>query len=141
MNTLGRFKLFLELAALRSGEAVDPLPKLPPGKRAIDLSIDFLACLWGHIKEQITRGIGVVADLNAADVWLISPQPSRLLGMPVVPKSCVMLLFLRVWLVQMTMTGVTDFTSSLTLLPKITVLLSSLMQSVLFACRLNSYEC
>ncbi|KAF9508050.1 hypothetical protein BS47DRAFT_1373741 [Hydnum rufescens UP504] len=68
------FKLFLEPMALRSGEAVDPrLPKLPPGKRAIDLIIDFLACMWDYAKEQITREIGVVADLNAADVWLTVP--------------------------------------------------------------------
>jgi hypothetical protein len=47
MNTLGRFKLFLDPTVLRDGEAVDlPLPKLPPGKRAIDLIIDFLGCLW-----------------------------------------------------------------------------------------------
>jgi hypothetical protein len=47
MNTLGRFKLFLDPTSLRDGEAVDlPLPKLPPGKRAIDLIIDFLGCLW-----------------------------------------------------------------------------------------------
>jgi hypothetical protein len=35
-----------------------------PGKRAIDLIIDFLSCLWEYAKEQITRDIGAVADLS-----------------------------------------------------------------------------
>ncbi len=40
------FKLFLEPSALRDG-VVDPrLPKLPLGKKAVDLIIDFLTCLW-----------------------------------------------------------------------------------------------
>ena len=34
-----------------------------PGKRAIDLIIDFLSCLWDYAKQQITREIGAVADL------------------------------------------------------------------------------
>ncbi|KAF9511540.1 hypothetical protein BS47DRAFT_1298826 [Hydnum rufescens UP504] len=68
------FKLFLDPMALRDDEAVDPrLPKLPPGKQAVDLIIDFLACIWEYAKEQITREIGVVADLNDADVWLSVP--------------------------------------------------------------------
>ncbi|KAK0213492.1 hypothetical protein IW262DRAFT_1516552 [Armillaria fumosa] len=68
------FKLFLEPRALRDESAVDPrLPPLPPGKKAIDLIIDFLGCLWEYAKEQITREIGAVADLNTADVWLTVP--------------------------------------------------------------------
>jgi len=39
----------------------------------LDLIIDFLSCLWEYAKEQITREIGAVADLNSADVWLTVP--------------------------------------------------------------------
>lgn len=68
------FKLFLEPNALRDESAIDPrLPTLPPGKKAIDLIIDFLSCLWEYAKDQITRDIGAVADLNSADVWLTVP--------------------------------------------------------------------
>ncbi|EKM76218.1 hypothetical protein AGABI1DRAFT_45220 [Agaricus bisporus var. burnettii JB137-S8] len=68
------FKLFLEPKALRDDAAIDPrLPLLPPGKRAVDLIVDFLSCLWEHAKEQITRDIGAVADLNSADVLLTVP--------------------------------------------------------------------
>ncbi|KAF8154010.1 hypothetical protein B0H34DRAFT_74131 [Crassisporium funariophilum] len=68
------FKLFLEPHALRDESSIDPrLPAIPPGKRAIDLIIDFLSCLWEYAKDQITREIGVVADLNSADVWLTVP--------------------------------------------------------------------
>ncbi|KAF8735260.1 hypothetical protein AX14_002404 [Amanita brunnescens Koide BX004] len=68
------FKLFLEPQALRDESSIDPrLPRLPPGKRAIDLIIDFLSCLWEYAKDQITREIGAVADLNSADVWLTVP--------------------------------------------------------------------
>ncbi|KAF5361454.1 hypothetical protein D9758_006262 [Tetrapyrgos nigripes] len=68
------FKLFLEPSALRDGTNVDPrLPQLPPGKQAKDLVVDFLNCLWEYAKEQITRDIGAVADLNSADVWLTVP--------------------------------------------------------------------
>ncbi|KAF9463313.1 hypothetical protein BDZ94DRAFT_1282511 [Collybia nuda] len=68
------FKLFLEPHALRDESAVDPrLPQLPIGKRAVDLIIDFLSCLWEYAKERITQEIGAVADLNSADVWLTVP--------------------------------------------------------------------
>lgn len=68
------FKLFLEPKALRDDGEIDPrLPQLPPGKRALDLVIDFLSCLWEYAKEQITREIGAVADLDSADVWLTVP--------------------------------------------------------------------
>ncbi|KAJ3500666.1 hypothetical protein NLJ89_g9692 [Agrocybe chaxingu] len=68
------FKLFLEPSALRDESSIDPrLPALPPGKRPIDLIIDFLSCLWEYAKDQITRDIGAVADLNSADVWLTVP--------------------------------------------------------------------
>ncbi|THG99119.1 hypothetical protein EW026_g3173 [Hermanssonia centrifuga] len=60
--------------ALRDEHAIDPrLPSLPHGKRAIDLIVDFLACLWDYAKHQITREIGAVADLDSADVWLTVP--------------------------------------------------------------------
>lgn len=80
-----RFKLFLEPRALRDESAIDPrLPQIPvraygflfilvatymnpfcqPGKKAVDLIIDFLSCLWEYAKEQITREIGAVADLS-----------------------------------------------------------------------------
>lgn len=90
-HVLHRFKLFLEPRALRDG-AIDPrLPSLPvckiyhnpsvtlttifnqPGKKAIDLIVDFLSCMWEYAKEQITREIGAVADLDSADVWLTVP--------------------------------------------------------------------
>ncbi|KAJ3557489.1 hypothetical protein NM688_g1454 [Phlebia brevispora] len=68
------FKLFLEPSALRDENAVDPrLPSLPPGKNAIDVIVDFLACLWDYAQQQITREIGAVADLDTADVWLTVP--------------------------------------------------------------------
>ena len=43
------------------------------GKRANDLIVDFLSCMWEYAKEQITREIGAVADLDAADIWLTVP--------------------------------------------------------------------
>jgi hypothetical protein len=68
------FKLFLEPKALRDESAIDPrLPTLPFGKKAVDLIVDFLSCLWEYAKDQITRDIGAVADLNSADVWLTVP--------------------------------------------------------------------
>ncbi|CCA73398.1 hypothetical protein PIIN_07352 [Serendipita indica DSM 11827] len=68
------FKLFLEPKALRDDAEVDPrLPRLPPGKKPIDAIIDFLSALWDYAKEQITREIGSVADLNSADVWFTVP--------------------------------------------------------------------
>ncbi|KAH0833971.1 D-arabinono-1,4-lactone oxidase-domain-containing protein [Lanmaoa asiatica] len=68
------FKLFLEPRALRDESAIDPrLPQLPPGKTAMNLIIDFLTCLWEYAKEEITREIGAVADLNAADVVVTCP--------------------------------------------------------------------
>ncbi|CAE6465439.1 unnamed protein product [Rhizoctonia solani] len=67
------FKLFLEPKNLRGGTIDSRLPRLPPGKRPIDAIIDFLSCLWGYAKQQITREIGAVADLNTADVWLTVP--------------------------------------------------------------------
>jgi hypothetical protein len=63
-----------------------------PGKKAINVIVDFLSCLWEYAKEQITREIGAVADLSkdtkviykqhanfvafnqdSADVWLTVP--------------------------------------------------------------------
>ena len=35
-----------------------------PGKKAIDLIIDFLSYIWEYAKQQITREIGAVADLG-----------------------------------------------------------------------------
>ncbi|KAH9476914.1 Heat shock 70 kDa protein 12B [Psilocybe cubensis] len=68
------FKLFLEPQALRDEGAIDPrLPAIPAGKKPLDLIVDFLSCLWEYAKDQITREIGAVADLNTADVWLTVP--------------------------------------------------------------------
>ncbi|KIM65535.1 hypothetical protein SCLCIDRAFT_1212271 [Scleroderma citrinum Foug A] len=68
------FKLFLEPRVLRDESAVDPrLPQLPPRKTAMNLIVDFLSCLWEYAKEEITREIGAVADLNTADVILTCP--------------------------------------------------------------------
>lgn len=85
------FKLFLEPQALRDESSIDPrLPALPvglllalymetdflnshllqPGKRPIDLIIDFLSHLWEYAKDQITRDIGAVADLSASSTFL-----------------------------------------------------------------------
>jgi len=67
------FKLFLEPRVLR-GEDVDArLPQLPPGKTAMNLIVDFLSCMWEYAKEQITKEIGAVADLNSADVLVTCP--------------------------------------------------------------------
>lgn len=68
------FKLFLEPRALRDESAIDPrLPEIPLGKQALDLIVDFLACMWEYAKDQMTRDLGLVADLNTADVWLTVP--------------------------------------------------------------------
>ncbi|KZT37177.1 hypothetical protein SISSUDRAFT_1071277 [Sistotremastrum suecicum HHB10207 ss-3] len=70
------FKLYLEPNSLRDG-SVDPrLPPLPVNtilKYKSDLIIDFLSHLWEYAKEQISREIGAVADLDSADVWLTVP--------------------------------------------------------------------
>ena len=49
---------------------------MQPGKKAIDLIIDFLSCLWDYAKQQITREIGAVADLGA---YSSSPASFRVL--------------------------------------------------------------
>ncbi|KAF9234588.1 actin-like ATPase domain-containing protein [Melanogaster broomeanus] len=68
------FKLFLEPRVLRDESAIDPrLPQLPLGKTAMNLIVDFLTCLWEWAKEEITREIGAVADLNSADVVVTCP--------------------------------------------------------------------
>ncbi|KAL7412278.1 actin-like ATPase domain-containing protein, partial [Mrakia frigida] len=69
------FKLYLEPSALRDGmAAVDPrLPPLPPGKSPQDVIVDFLTCLWDYAKEEITREVGLVGDLDTADVWITVP--------------------------------------------------------------------
>ncbi|KAF7345112.1 hypothetical protein MVEN_01675100 [Mycena venus] len=45
----------------------------PPGKTPTDLIMDFLGCLWEYAREQITRDIGAISDLNSADVWVTVP--------------------------------------------------------------------
>ncbi|KAG7087569.1 hypothetical protein E1B28_013524 [Marasmius oreades] len=68
------FKLFLEPNALREESAIDPrLPPLPPGKKPIDVIVDFLSHLWEYAKVQITQVTGAVSDLDTADVWLTVP--------------------------------------------------------------------
>jgi hypothetical protein len=67
-------QLFLEPKTLRDDSQLDArLPRLPPGKAAADVIADFLGCLWTYAREQITRDIGAVADLDAAAVWLTVP--------------------------------------------------------------------
>ncbi|KAJ6486664.1 hypothetical protein C8R45DRAFT_995477 [Mycena sanguinolenta] len=68
------FKLFLDPRALRDESALDPrLPSLPPNKTPADLITDYLWCLWEFSREQITRDIGAVSDLDSADVWITVP--------------------------------------------------------------------
>lgn len=84
------FKLFLEPKALRDAGAVDPrLPALPPGKKAIDLIVDFLNCIWEYAKQQITREIGAVADLGAADVWLTVPAAWDAMGCQMMREAAI----------------------------------------------------
>ncbi|KIJ47170.1 hypothetical protein M422DRAFT_164320 [Sphaerobolus stellatus SS14] len=65
------FKLFLEPKALRDESTIDSrLPRIPTSN---DLIVDFLSCLWDYARQQITREIGAVADLDSADVWLTVP--------------------------------------------------------------------
>ncbi|KAJ2932475.1 hypothetical protein H1R20_g4596, partial [Candolleomyces eurysporus] len=63
--------------ALRDESAVDALrsPGIPPGKRPIDLIIDFLTRLWEYTKDQITRDIGAVTALSSAIIT--TPRPVR----------------------------------------------------------------
>ncbi|KAJ7058145.1 actin-like ATPase domain-containing protein [Mycena amicta] len=68
------FKLFLEPRALRDEPELDPrLPSLPLGKTPSDLISDFLRSLWTYCREEITRDMGAIADLDSADVWLTVP--------------------------------------------------------------------
>ncbi|KAJ7482269.1 hypothetical protein B0H11DRAFT_1724058 [Mycena galericulata] len=69
------FKLFLDPRALRDESALDPrLPALPvPRKDGYYLITEFLSCLWEYARDQITRDIGAIADLNSADVWVTVP--------------------------------------------------------------------
>ncbi|QRW14093.1 hypothetical protein RhiLY_13092 [Ceratobasidium sp. AG-Ba] len=46
---------------------------LPPGKNFIDIVVDFLSCLKGHIIQQIKWELGRAVDLDWADVWVIVP--------------------------------------------------------------------
>ncbi|THH06853.1 hypothetical protein EW145_g3802 [Phellinidium pouzarii] len=83
------FKLFLEPRALRDGHVDPRLPSLPPGKKAIDLIIDFLSCMWEYAKEEITRAIGAVADLDSADVWLTVPAAWDAKGCEIMREAAV----------------------------------------------------
>ncbi|KAG6374067.1 hypothetical protein JVT61DRAFT_4708 [Boletus reticuloceps] len=73
------FKLFLEPRAVARRERHRPAitatssKSFRPGKTAINLVVDFLTCLWEYAKEDITREIGAVSDLNAADVVVTCP--------------------------------------------------------------------
>ncbi|KAF8339486.1 hypothetical protein F5887DRAFT_980246 [Amanita rubescens] len=67
------FKLYLEPKTLRDRTADPRLPRLPPGKEAIDVITDFLYCLWQYAKGQITKEVGAVADLDTAEIWLAVP--------------------------------------------------------------------
>ncbi|KAJ2929782.1 hypothetical protein H1R20_g7345, partial [Candolleomyces eurysporus] len=52
-----------------AGSSRDWLPDIPPGRRPIDLIIDFLA----HTQSQITRDTGAVVALNTAEIRLTVP--------------------------------------------------------------------
>ncbi|GAA5914368.1 Hsp70 family protein [Sporobolomyces salmoneus] len=69
------FKLFLDPLVLRDGQnaASSRLPQLPHGKQPIDCITDYLSCLWRYAKERIIEEIGIVADLDAANVILTVP--------------------------------------------------------------------
>ncbi|GAA5969837.1 hypothetical protein JCM3765_004591 [Sporobolomyces pararoseus] len=69
------FKLFLDPLVLREGQlaASARLPQLPVGKQPIDCITDYLSCLWRYAKERIIEEIGIVADLDAANVILTVP--------------------------------------------------------------------
>ncbi|KAI5120632.1 hypothetical protein M0805_009392 [Coniferiporia weirii] len=83
------FKLFLEPRALREGHVDPRLPSLPPGKEAIDLIIDFLSCMWEYAKEEITRAIGAIADLDSADVWVTVPAAWDAKGCEIMRKAAI----------------------------------------------------
>ncbi|KAG8879389.1 hypothetical protein FRB97_001660 [Tulasnella sp. 331] len=84
------FKLFLEPRALRDPTTIDPrLPPLPPNKSANDLIVDYLSCLFEYAKEQITREIGAVADLNEADVWLTVPAAWDAIGCELMREAAI----------------------------------------------------
>ncbi|RXW19079.1 hypothetical protein EST38_g6777 [Candolleomyces aberdarensis] len=52
----------------------DPLfGYLQPGKRPVDLIIDFLTRLWEYTMDQITRDTGAVAAFDTAESWLTVP--------------------------------------------------------------------
>ncbi|GAA6018692.1 hypothetical protein JCM11491_001264 [Sporobolomyces phaffii] len=69
------FKLFLDPLVLRDGQtaATARLPQLPVGKSPLDCVTDYLSCLWRYAKEKIVEEIGLVADLDAANVILTVP--------------------------------------------------------------------
>nr|GAT50247.1 predicted protein [Mycena chlorophos] len=68
------FKLFLEPRALRDEPELDPrLPSLPVGKTPVGLISDFLRSLWTYCRQEITREMGTVVDLDSADIWLTVP--------------------------------------------------------------------
>ncbi|KAG8989997.1 hypothetical protein FRB93_003373 [Tulasnella sp. JGI-2019a] len=84
------FKLFLEPRVLRDPTKIDPrLPPLPPNKSANDLIVDYLSCLFEYAKEQITREIGAVADLNEADVWLTVPAAWDAVGCELMREAAI----------------------------------------------------
>lgn len=69
------FKLFLDPLVLRNRQlpASTRLPQLPAGKEPLDCISDYLSCLWRYAKERIVEDIGIVADLEAANVVLTVP--------------------------------------------------------------------
>ncbi|GAA5942523.1 Hsp70 family protein [Sporobolomyces koalae] len=85
------FKLFLDPIVLRDGRlaASARLPQLPVGKEPIDVVTDYLSCLWRYAKERIVEEIGIVADLEAADVILTVPAAWDAAGCQIMREAAI----------------------------------------------------
>jgi hypothetical protein len=107
-----------------------------PGKKAIDLIVDFLSCLWEYAKQQITRDIGAVADLGklvlnnsmplligfffagSADVWLTVPAAWDAMGCQMMREAAI-----TAGLVQSARAGDRDWRDRLRIITYVPILL------------------
>ncbi|KAJ7279039.1 actin-like ATPase domain-containing protein [Mycena rebaudengoi] len=106
------FKLFLDPRALRDDGQLDPrLPLLPDGQQPTELITAFLSCLWEYAREQITRDIGAIADLNSAEIYLTVPASWDVRGTAMM-RTCA----LEAGLVQRTHAGDTAWRERLKIL-------------------------
>ncbi|KAG8742300.1 hypothetical protein FRC12_015398, partial [Ceratobasidium sp. 428] len=64
---------FLNLIFISETPNHNHLSYIQPGKRPLDVIVDFLTCLWNNTKQQISNKVGTTADLDSADVWLTVP--------------------------------------------------------------------